>query len=82
MGIQEKLDKAIKDEIGNDPEGRGYTGKTDAEIKQLLTEQYTIETKSFETKEPRIRVIYRKLIEDESKGLDTIEASDISRAKA
>ena len=36
-----KMYDEIKKEIQNDPEGRGYKDKTDAQIKDLLNEPYT-----------------------------------------
>lgn len=35
-----KMYDEIKKEIQNDPEGRGYKDKTDAQIKDLLNEPY------------------------------------------
>lgn len=34
--IQDEILKKIKEEITNDPQGLGYTGKTDDEILQIL----------------------------------------------
>lgn len=36
MSLQDEIYKRIKEEISNDPQGLGYAGKTDDEIRVIL----------------------------------------------
>jgi len=51
MSLTEDTLRAIKTEVENDPERRGYNGKTEAEIAGLLNETYdeTIEVQQPKT---------------------------------
>ena len=51
------IEKAIKKEITEDPEGRGYVGKTDAEVADLLNISYLVPVTSFQEKPSRINQI-------------------------
>ena len=57
MTLTERILAIIKDEIAKDPEGRGYAGKTDAEIMTLLNEPYTVQTVVDTVKTARISAI-------------------------
>jgi hypothetical protein len=47
----------IKEEIINDPVGRGYAGKTDDEVMQLLNEPYEVDVVVIEQRPARINQI-------------------------
>jgi hypothetical protein len=57
--IPEKVYELIKEEITNDPEKRGYKGKTDTEIMVLLNENYTVDRIVTDLLPSRIHVILR-----------------------
>ena len=42
MNIQDEILKRIKDEIDKDPYNLGYSGKTDAEIKEILNIPFSV----------------------------------------
>lgn len=57
MKLTDEIMQRIKDEMSDDPTGRGYDGKTDFEIMSCLNEPYEVEVIVKETRPARIHEI-------------------------
>ncbi|GEM_PF-4687337 len=57
MKLVDEIMQRIKDEVSDDPAGRGYDGKTDSEIMSLLNEPYEVELIVKEIRPARIHEI-------------------------
>ena len=57
MKLADEIMQRIKEEISNDPTGRGYEAKTNSEIMSLINEPYEVEIIVKETRPARIHEI-------------------------
>jgi len=74
--VSEVIKDLIKAEIENDPYGRGYAGKTSAEIAALLNSPFEVEIIS---KEFHVAPITR-ILEQVSNAPNKVEAIDVDAA--
>ena len=77
MGLTTDMLKKIKEEILNDPEGRGYAGKTDTQIAALLSSGYF---KDVIVQEAHPSPLNRILV-GMSESPNIITATEVSQAK-
>lgn len=76
--FETKLAVKIKEELVNDPEKRGYEGKTDAEVETLLSEDYSV-TVTTKTPQPsRINQLFVGIAD----APNVITPEDVAAAKA
>ena len=78
MALRSQVLAIIKAEITNDPENRGYAGKTNAQIALLLNEPYTVDTIVKVQRAARINVILNQIADTANIVADT----DVTDAKA
>ena len=77
MGLKEEVSKRIKDEINNDPANRGYAGKTDKEIADLINAPIIVQT-VVETTEPSR---FLAILSGVPFGPNTVTEQDVADAK-
>lgn len=73
----DELMRRIKAELNTDPTGRGYAGKTDAEITAMLNEPYEVEVVRTELRPARINQILLGVANTPN----VIKTADVTEAK-
>ena len=77
MSLSETVLLKIKEEIATDPENRGYAGKTDLEIMNLLNNPYTVNVIIQELRPARIN----KILSGISQTPNIVDSTDVNEAK-
>lgn len=80
MPLQDTILRAIRQEISEDPERRGYDGKSDDEILSLLNESYEVDVIVKQPRPSRMNVILAGIAETPNAAdrQDVIEAKALS----